>query len=272
MTSFILPKGTTVKFGSVSTSLYSYLRNGIALEELLPTLLDSDQVDGVQEIKQGISVGELVAYKNACTKFCNQTSRVHEKYEIVLGQFVKMLQENIGAKPMMRELEDISTEVGLPIVLEIQLMEDCAVEADTHYVDIDNAERSWKLWRSVVLSKPDGIPADWIKSFYFPRLLEYKDVVISNNARLLEQTTDNALMVGGLMQAWHKDTPGDLLFAFKKQYGRINFSQSMSFDENALEKFFNLNAMLDPATRLLNQISIWQDITSLAKKQGISFQ
>jgi hypothetical protein len=76
-------------------------------------------------------------------------------------------------------------------------------------------------------------------------------------------------MVGGLMQSWHKDTPGDLLLAFKKQYGRINFSQSSNFDETALERFFNLNAMLDPATRLLNQMTIWQDIDALAKKQEI---
>ena len=80
---------------------------------------------------------------------------------------------------------------------------------------------------------------------------------------------DSALMVGGLMQSWHKDTPGDLLLAFKKQYGRINFSQISNFDETALERFFNLNAMIDPATRLLNQMTIWQDIDALAKKQEI---
>jgi hypothetical protein len=36
-----------------------------------------------------------------------------------------------------------------------------------------------------------------------------------------------------------------------------------------LERFFNLNGMLDAATRLLNQMTIWQDIDALAKKQGI---
>jgi len=69
---------------------------------------------------------------------------------------------------------------------------------------------------------------------------------------------------------WHKDAPGDLLAAFRKQYGRINFSQRSNFDETSLERFFNLNAMIDPATRLLNQMTIWQDIDALAKKQGIA--
>ena len=60
-----------------------------------------------------------------------------------------------------------------------------------------------------------------------------------------------------------------MLFRSKKQYGRLNFSQSSSFDETALERFFNLSAMLDPATRLLNQMTLWQDISALAKKQEI---
>ncbi|MCU6433948.1 hypothetical protein LPB67_09225 [Undibacterium sp. Jales W-56] len=266
MTSFTLPAGTLVKFGTISTRLYPILRHGIHADAIRASLHADAGQPGVAD---GIYVGELMAYFAACTAFCHATSSLHAAYEATLGNFVQALQNAHGQKPEMPELEEIAAQAGLPIILEIELAEDCAVHADEVFVEAEKAERSWKLWRSVAIVREGGIPAQWIKQFYFPRLLDYKDVGSSRNPRMLEQTADSALMVGGLMQSWHKDTPGDLLLAFKKQYGRTNFSQSSAFNDTALERFFNLNAMLDPATRLLNQMSIWQDLDALAKKQEI---
>lgn len=271
MSEFILPKGTLVKFGCVSTSLYSFLRNGIPTDIVRSGFqLPTEQNNETKPLKKiGLYVGELAAYYDACAEFCEQTNEVHNVHDGVLKEFVNALHSNHEIKPSIKDLEKVSIDVGLPIVLEILLMEDCVVTADENYVELNNPEKSWKLWRSVVINRKGGIPLSWIQKFYFPRLLDYKDVTEESNARVLEQTTDSALMVGGLMQAWHKDTPGDLLLAFKKQYGRINFSQSMKFDESSLERFFNLNSMIDPATRILNQMNIWQDVSALAKKQGI---
>ena len=265
MSKFILSAGTVVKFGTISTALYPILRHGIPADTPRPGFQEGDEA---KPESKGVYVGELMAYFAACANFCSATSALHAQNQEVLSQFVNALQSAHGEKPRMPELEDIASQAGLPVVLEITLEEDCLLQADDQFVD-DDAEKSWKLWRSGSLTRPGGIPANWIKKFYFPRLLDYRDVTSGKNARLLEQTTDSALMVGGLMQSWHKDTPGDLLLAFKKQYGRINFSQSSAFDETALERFFNLNAMLDPATRLLNQMTIWQDVDALAKKQEI---
>jgi hypothetical protein len=266
MSEFILIAGTKVKFGTISTALYPIFRHGIAAATVRQGFQLGDELD---HTSTGIYVGELMAYYAACAAFCNATSALHAANQDVLSMFVKQLQNAHGEKPRMPELEDIAAQAGLPVVLEITLEEDCLLQADDHFIDDENADKSWKLWRSGSLLRPNGIPASWIKQFYFPRLLDYKDVGSAKNPRVLEQTTDSALMVGGLMQSWHKDTPGDLLLAFKKQYGRINFSQVSNFDETALERFFNLNAMLDPATRLLNQMTIWQDIDALAKKQEI---
>ncbi|MFZ6800422.1 hypothetical protein [Undibacterium sp. Di24W] len=220
----------------------------------------------------GVYVGELMAYFSASAAFCQLTSQLYIEHESALTAFVGQLQSNPGVKPTVENLEIIASQVGIPIVLEIVLDEDCEVSADTHFEVVDNAAKSWKLWRSVLLNREQGIPAHWIKKFYFPRLLDYRDLATVKNPRLLEQTIDSSLMVGGMMQSWHKDTPGDLLLAFKKQYGKTNFSQSMNFDEASVERFFNLNGMLDAATRLLNQMTIWQDIDALAKKQGIPLQ
>jgi len=266
MTSFILPKGSVVKLGTISTSLYPFLRDGIPAN--LPRA--GLRSDGEQStIQHGLYIGELMAYFSACAAFCQATSALYGEHETVLNVFVEQLRSSRGSKPQMSNLEAISAQVGLPVVLEIVLAEDCEVLADAHFEAPENAAKSWNLWRSVQLNRAEGIPSGWIKKFHFPRLLDYRDLVGAKNPRLLEQTIDCALMVGGMMQSWHKDTPGDLLLAFKKQYGKTNFSQTMSFDEASLERFFNLNGMLDAATRLLNQMTIWQDIDALAKKQGI---
>lgn len=264
MSEFKLAAGSRVKFGCISSQLYPILRQGIAAD--MPR-------HGFQEEEtqpaHGIMVGELMAYFSACAAFCKTTSTLHHAHQQVLGQFVNALQTRLGEKPHMPELETIAAAAGLPVILEIELAEDCVLGADEHFVADSEAEKSWKLWRSGALLREGGIPADWIRKFYFPRLLDFRDVISSKSPRSLEQTTDTALMVGGLMQSWHKDAPADLLHAFRKQYGRINFSQHSNFDETALERFFNLNPMLDPATRLLNQMTIWQDIDALAKKQQI---
>lgn len=266
MNNFKLAAGSRVKYGCISTSLYPIFRHGIALE----TVRHGFEQEPAAAMQPGVMVGELMAYFSACAAFCNGTSALHHKYQDILGKFVSALQDKHGEKPVMPELEVIASEAGLPVILEIELGEDCVLAADDNFVPADQAEKSWKLWRSGALQTENGIPASWIKKFYFPRLLDYRDVGTSRSPRVLEQTTDSALMVGGLMQSWHKDTPADLLTAFQKQYGRINFSQSHEFTETGLERFFNLNAMLDPATRLLNQMTIWQDVDALAKKQQIT--
>lgn len=272
MTKLILPKATTLKMGAISTSLYGFLRHGIPACLPRAGLVQSEG----ETPSKGIYVGELMAYFSACAAFAQATSEVHHTHQTTMTAFVDALHQTPGLKPHMPELDAIANEVGLPVVLEIELGEDCEVLADTHFESENEAEKCWKTWRSVQLCRQEGIPAAWIKRFYFPRLLEFRDVQAARqtrqSARMLEQTTDSALMVGALMQSWHKDLPGDLLLAFKKQYGRVNFSQQSDFNETALERFFNLNPMIDPATRLLNQMLIWQDVDALAKKQGIPLQ
>ncbi|MCH8617803.1 hypothetical protein [Undibacterium sp. TS12] len=264
MSEFKLAAGSHIKFGCISSQLYPILRQGLAQDIPRQGFEEESKLPA-----KGIMVGELMAYFSACAAFCKATSSLHQEHQQVLAEFVNALQTQLGEKPQMPELESIAVAAGLPVILEIELAEDCTLLADSHFVTDSEAEKSWKLWRSGALLREGGIPASWIKKFYFPRLLDYRDVSNSRSQRSLEQTTDTALMVGGLMQSWHKDTPADLLHAFRKQYGRINFSQHSSFDETALERFFNLNPMLDPATRLLNQMTIWQDIDALAKKQQI---
>ena len=265
----MLPKGTVVKFGTISTSLYQYFRNGIP-----PYVTrNGEELDNPEDrAEKGIFVGELMAYFSACATFGGHTSRVHDANQIVLSRFIELVKFAVGEKPEIPGLQSVADQIGLPVVLEIELQEPCEVIADLHFEADGNAEKSWNYWRSVVLQRPAGIPSFWIKKCHFPRLLDFRDLGTGRHQRIVEQTTDAALLVGGLMQSWHKDAPGDLLLAFKKQHARTNFSQSFAWNASELEQFFNLNSMLDPATRILNQMTIWQDVDLLAKKQSIPLE
>lgn len=272
--SFILDAGTVVKVGCLSTTLYPILRQGLTPEQQAAAITLGDATTPnvmPTTTPTEIEIGELMAYYHACTQFIEATSQLHVAHTEVMAQFVDALQQQRGSKPQIAALEAIGVEAGLPVVLEVVLQEACSMRADPRFATDDNAELSWKQWRSGYLMPSHGgvIPAHWIKQFYFPRLLDFRDLNSPNNPRSVEQTTDAALMVGGLMQAWHKDLPGELLMAFRRQYKRVNFSQTSPFNETALERFFNLSAMLDPATRLLNQMTLWQDIMALARKQSI---
>ncbi|HTD04340.1 hypothetical protein, partial [Undibacterium sp.] len=242
MSDFILPAGTVVKYGSISTQLYPILRNGIQPGSARQAL----KTEGGPAIRDGIYVGELMSYFAACSAFCSATSELHSQNEATMEAFVKTLQNAHGQKPSMPELEAIAVQAGIPVVLEIELGEACTVWADENFIEgtgrheaatieesvlRSKAEKSWGNWRCGVIVRDGGIPAGWIRKFHFPRLLDYRDVSGAKNSRMLEQTTDCALMVGGLMQSWHKDAPADLLAAFRKQYGRSDFSQSAGFNE-----------------------------------------
>lgn len=259
-----LPAGSIVKYGTTTAALPTILQNGIAEQTVRAGLSGGGGGDG----SGGVFVGELIAYFSACASFCEATRTLHDAHQDVMRKFVHALQTTHGVRPDLAELDAIAAQAALPVVLEITLGETCALAADSQFAELP--ETSWETWRSGALQRAGGIPPQWITAMYFPRLLEYRDTGDARSRRMLEQTTDSALMVGGLMQVWHKDQPADLLAAFKKQYGRCDFSQKSRFDAAALERFFKLNALLDPATRLLNQMTIWQDIDALARKQGIA--
>lgn len=93
MTSFVLPKGTVVKLGTISTCLYPYFRQGI------PATLPRAGLQLVGEVQaqgDGLYIGELMAYFSACAAFAQQTSEVHHHNQEVLGRFVEALHEAPG--------------------------------------------------------------------------------------------------------------------------------------------------------------------------------
>ncbi|WMW81277.1 hypothetical protein RF679_03090 [Undibacterium cyanobacteriorum] len=268
MNEFTLSKGTIVHFGTITSHLQRFFREGI------PQYVSREGVEAAAGVpsEPQLYVGTLMAYFSACAAFGGRTSQVHEANQIVLSRFIELVKFQVGQKPEIPGLTSIAEEIGLPVVLQIELQEDCIVSADTHFEIGGDAEKSWKAWQSVILKRNGGIPSFWIKKCFFPRLLDFRDLGAGRHQRIVEQTSDAALMVGALMQSWHKDAPAELLGAYHQQHGRSHFSQSFPWALDAIEQFFILNSMKDPATRILNQMTLWQDVDLLAKKQGIPLQ
>ena len=268
MKEFVLKKGSVVHFGTISNHLESFFRDGIP--ESLSR--EGNPTPAGMPSEPQLFVGELMAYFSACAAFGGRTSQVHGANQSVLNRFIELVKFQVGQKPEIPGLTSIAAEIGLPVVLEIELQEDCTIVADTHFEPSENAENSWKNWKSAILKRSGGIPSFWIKRCYFPRLLDFRDLGTGRHQRIVEQTSDAALMVGALMQSWHRDAPSELLHAYRQQNGRSHFSQSFPWALDAIEQFFHLNSMKDPATRILNQMTLWQDVDLLAKKQGIPLQ
>lgn len=246
-----LGAGSVVRFGCTTRQLAAILENGIP------------------SIEGGIPVGELMAYHAAAMAFYHDTLASHAAHEDTLKQFADFLQAQPGKVPGM-DLRSAAELASLPVVLDIRLEEACDVSADTHFVPEGPAEQSWKQWFSVRLLREGGIPASWIQEIRFPRLIGFRDLEQKRSSRAAEQTADAALMVGGLMQYWHKDAPMGLMKAFYQQHRRTGFSQSLPASADGLQKILQLEAVREPATLLLNQICLWQDLQAMCARQRIS--
>ena len=246
-----LGAGSVVRFGCTSKQLADLLRNGIP-----------NGADG------SIAVGELMAYHAAAMAFYHDTLTSHSEHEVLLQQLTDFLQEHPGKLPPF-DLSAAAQLASLPVVLDIRLEEACNVAADTHFVAEGSAEQSWKQWLSVRLQREGGIPAAWIREIRFPRLIGFRDLEQKRSSRAAEQTADAALMVGGLMQYWHKDAPVGLMKAFYQQHRRTGFSQSLPASADGLQKMLQLEAIRDPAALLLNQICLWQDLQAMCARQRI---
>jgi hypothetical protein len=246
-----LGAGSVVRFGCTTRQLSAILQHGIP------------------ENEAGIPVGELMAYHAAAMAFYHDTLASHAAHEDLLKQFADFLQANPGKVPAM-DLTPAAELASLPVVIDIRLEEACNVIADTHFVPDGSAEQSWKQWFSVRIQRGGGIPASWIQEIRFPRLIGFRELEQKRSSRAAEQTADAALMVGGLMQYWHKDAPMGLMKAFYQQHRRTGFSQSLPASADGLQKMLQLEAVRDPAALLLNQICLWQDLLAMCARQRIS--
>lgn len=151
-----MAKGTVVKHGTLASSLSAILSEGLA-----PGATRDEVRDGIEEkpVSEGVYVATLGAYIGAYRAFAANNARW-----LLKGDSVPTI----------------------PIVLNIELAEDCEYVADEDFVPVrrggiielsdlvSRAEAVWEQYGSAVVSR--SIPASWIRSFEFPYLANMESI------------------------------------------------------------------------------------------------
>ena len=152
-----LAKGTIVKHGTVASSLLAILSEGLRAGATREKLRDEIEEKPVSE---GVYVATLGAYIGAYRAFAANNARW-------------LLMGDSGA-------------LTIPIVLNIELEEDCEYIADEDFVPfredgaiepgdlVSLAEGVWEQYRSAVVCR--SIPVSWIRSFEFPYLADKEGI------------------------------------------------------------------------------------------------
>lgn len=160
----ILQKGTLVRHGTISSLLPKILTEGLRSRGHIHKYRNQTEVSPVAA---GVYVGGLLAYNAAYLSFADAAKQLSSG-ELGLYQ---------GA---------------IPVVLEIELEEDCRIVADEDFVMleerdsqgqlgeqhrieferrvVDDAQAVWDQYRTASIIRDGGIPAGWIRRVEFPEV------------------------------------------------------------------------------------------------------
>lgn len=268
MTSFYLPKGTIVKHGTslpraekiISEGFSSGFRNEVRVaNELMPE-------------QQGTYVGELIAYFGAYAAYSSELVSMWRELggERVLFYFYQSPEK-------LRTLDLTNVPVTLPVILNIELMEDCEVLADEDFVYdgnypinsrvphellINEASYVWDNWKSGLIKK--NIPSDWVKEIEYPSLGKFGKINPSKDT-----WHDCELFLGGLMQSYSKMRPTDFINQYIENRGRLSLSNCKKATPEAIKKIMKSVNFNSKADQLCNYLAISQIMEQMTASQNI---
>ncbi len=269
MSVFTLRRGTRVKHGTTSGSLRSILTTGLRPGSERHELRLS--AEPAPEISAGIYVGDLMGYFGATASF-GAAAR-----ELVLQEFTS------GTLP-----RDPSAIV-FPVVLEIELQEDCEVWADEDFIPSPdgrpleytdellrlNAEPVWNYFRTGAIVREGGIPSSWITRFEFPIFwVPVSDQAWqSSNGQSLGE--DAQLMVWSHIQNFEKEPPEGCWAGFDQQMKRVRrpvrrgFSRRLPFDANGVNRFFEEAAFRSATDAFRHMFVLFNCLSQLLDAAGV---
>lgn len=170
-----LPAGTLVKHGTSSNNLKSIVENGLLPSE--GRAKSRDIIEALPVGPEGIYVASCyAAYGSSMYNFCSSFQDAMESTDANI--FTMMMGRKKYAQAKFSVPPNVLKHCGLPVVLNIQLQEDCAIRADEDYVDGISpskeelqrlAGKTWDEYGSTALSL-EHIPSHWIKSIETPEL------------------------------------------------------------------------------------------------------
>jgi hypothetical protein len=271
MSSFELKKGTIVSHGTSLARLPRILEHGL--------LRGSEREQGrlVTEPtpeSTGIYVGQLMAYLAAHAQYSSEVSP-HLDHPVVFEAGNLFMEGDIRA---IRAIAFPPAPRTIPIVLKIQLGEDCALLADEDFVADgtyplsdkvpesvlrEEAQRTWEHWGSGVLSR--DVPPSWIVAIEHPRI-----VTLDNAVAMAQQVySDCELIAAGMMQSHKIGNPANLVAQYKKQYGRLGLSRNIAASASVAERILALPGFSSDMHCFVNHILLFQSISHLSQRYQI---
>jgi hypothetical protein len=270
MTRFVLRKGTVVKHGTSLARIAEILRTG-----LVPGAernADRSTIELAPEIS-GVYVGELTAYFGAYANFAAEIADFLDDPRLLRAAIAAMVSPT-----GIRQLDLPASPMAFPLVIAIELQEDCELLADEDYVldgaypldqrvPIDllesEAELVWHRWRSGVLRR--SIPPSWFKHLEHPRLTH-----LDGNLELHRQTwSDCELFAASLMQSTEKELPEKLIPAYVRRYGALALSQRIAPTLEGVERLVAHKGLAVEHNRVFNHLRIYHLMDDMARKYGI---
>lgn len=269
MKAYYLPKGTVIKHG---TSL-------LRAEKILVEGFKSVDREGrrkqleAEPEQQGVYAGELIAYFGA---FAAYTAEINDlSHQEIFKNASKYFSES---PTKLRTLKLDSIPCTLPVVLRIELGEDCELYADEDFVYDgkypenekvpvtilrSEAEGVWLKWKSGVIKTK--IRKEWIKEIEYPTLHKlgpFKDQKKS--------WIDCEFFAGGLLQSSHQ-VNSDYLSHLYTNYGRSSLSNIVPATLKAIDKIKKSKGFYSKADQLYNYMAIARMMDALAARHGIKF-
>ena len=270
MEKFVLKKGTLVKHGTSLARMHDILATG-----LLPGAernADRSTIELAPEIS-GVYVGELTAYFGAYANFAAEISAYLDD-----PRMLKAAMCSIVSPTDIRRLDLPTPPMAFPLVLAIELQEDCELLADEDYVfdgryPIDQriplnvleseAELVWNRWRSGVITR--SIPQSWFRHIEHPRLTH-----LDGHLGVHRQTwSDCELFAASLMQSTNKELPEKLVAPYVRRYGELALSQRMEPTVEAVDRLVNHKALAIHHNRIFNHLRIFHLMDEMAREYGI---
>jgi len=253
MSYFYLPKGTIVKHGTSIKRAENIIRNGFSLNE-------RNEIREKYEIapeSKGVYIGELLAYFGAYAAYTSELNSFFTSgmAEEAMSYFyidpIKLKKLNLSIVP-----------ITLPVVLNIELGEDCVLIADEDFVLdgnypadqkvpinilISEAETVWQKWKTGCIC--NEIKKEWIKEVEYPGLNKFGHHKVSEETWL-----DIELFAGGVLQSYHKEEPTPLIEVFKEKRGLLALSNKTPATRAGIEKILKSQKFKSKADQLFNHI------------------
>lgn len=272
MSNFVLKKGTVVGHGTSLARLPGILQQGLQRgAERAPGRMITE----LAPESRGLYVGDLMAYFGAYAQYSAEVAPIMQDQSVMTAN-MKLMMSRDARHLLHMDLPPIP--LTFPLVIKIQLEEDCEVNADEDFVadgkypadqsvppDMLRAEAQlvWERWRTSVILR--DIPPSWFVGIEYPR------VVTTGNFfdAMRHVFADCELFSAAMMQSFKREDPNELMRIYQKKHGKLALSQSMAPTGPALQRLLSLNGFSDDANRLANHFSLFNCIDHMAREYDI---